>query len=98
MSLFRLNDRNFAIAQSNAFKDLDRKVQVLIKAVTGDRDPVAALKELIQIENASYKQHVSQEVAKVLFFEETFSWLLETSSHELLSGQTKLRFTSSLCS
>ena len=97
MNQFRQHARSVSIEQSNSFKDLDRKVQVLIEAVAGDQDPVAALKELIQSENASYKQHVSQEVEKVGFFGDTFPWWLDTSSRETLAGQTKLHFTSSLC-
>ena len=64
----RQHARKVSTEQSKAFKDLDRKVQTFINAVAGDQEPFAALKELIQNENASCKHHVMLEAEKVRSF------------------------------
>ena len=73
MDQCRQHARKVSTEQSKAFKDLDRKVQNFINAVAGDQEPFAALKEWIQNENASCKQHFIQEVEKVRVFGEAVS-------------------------
>ena len=65
---YRQHARKVSTEQSKAFKDLDRKVQTFINAVAGDQEPFAELKELIQNEYASCKQHVMLEAEKVRSF------------------------------
>lgn len=51
--------------QSDGFRDLDHKLQNLIIGLSRDQNTFDELKDLIQAESASNKQHVSQEFEKV---------------------------------
>lgn len=65
MNNYRQHVHLISRGQSDGFRDLDRKLQNLIMGVARDQNTFDDLKGLIQVENASNKQHVSTEFDKV---------------------------------
>lgn len=51
--------------QGSGFDQLDRKLQNVVRSVAKDQIRFDELKGLIQVENLSTRQHVSQEFEKV---------------------------------